>query len=394
MRRILMVSVLSTLVLLGGLVSSPALAQDPQAQQDASPALAVFTSYPAQDAEVGEIVTLPLTLHMVGSAPQVVRLSMQEAPQGWTATFRGGGRIIQAVYVQPASDSTADLRLEPPKDVSPGTYRFLISAQGDGIAATLPIELTLQEKLPPSLQLDVDLPTLKGTPTTTFRYQATLKNDSDQDSVVNLVADAPAGFQVTVSASGQEVTSLPLKANESRSLSIEVKLPPETPAGQYPVTVQAQGSNTQATLALTAEVAGQSELSVTTPDGRLSGQAYAGQQTPLKITLKNTGSAAAQNIQLSANEPSGWSVDFEPKQVAEISPNGEVGVTANVRPAEKAVAGDYMLTVSAQPEGGTSHSADFRITVLTSTLWGVVGVALIAVAVVVVGLAVIRFGRR
>jgi uncharacterized membrane protein len=133
---------------------------------------------------------------------------------------------------------------------------------------------------------------------------------------------------------------------------------------------------------------------VTAPDGRLSSEAYAGQATPLKVTLKNTGSAAAQNIQLSANAPSGWSVDFDPKQVTEIAPDGQVDVTANLRPAEKAVAGDYMVTVSAQPEGGTSQSADFRITVLTSTLWGVVGVALIAVAVVVVGLAVARFGRR
>jgi uncharacterized membrane protein len=394
MRRMLMVSVLSTLVLFAGLAYSPALAQDPSPQQSVAPALAVFTSYPAQDAQVGETVTLPLTLHAVGAPSQVVRLAMQEAPQGWTATFRGGGRIIQAVYVQPDNDATADLRLEPPKDVSPGTYRFVVSAQGDGVSATLPIELTLQEKLPPSLQLDVDLPTLKGTPNTTFRYQATLKNDSDQDSVVNLIADAPAGFQVTISASGQEVTSLPLKANESRSLSIEVKLPPQTPAGEYPVTVQAQGSNTQATLALTAEVAGQSELSVTAPDGRLSGQAYAGRATPFQITVKNTGSAPAQNIQLSANQPSGWSVNFEPQQIPEIAPDGQVDVTANVQPAEKAVAGDYMVTVSAQPEGGTSHSADFRVTVLTSTLWGVVGVGLIAVAVVVVGLAVIRFGRR
>jgi uncharacterized membrane protein len=53
-----------------------------------------------------------------------------------------------------------------------------------------------------------------------------------------------------------------------------------------------------------------------------------------------------------------------------------------------------MVTVSARPEDGNSESADFRITVLTSTLWGVAGVALIAVAVVVVGLAVARFGRR
>lgn len=53
-----------------------------------------------------------------------------------------------------------------------------------------------------------------------------------------------------------------------------------------------------------------------------------------------------------------------------------------------------MITARVRSDGGVSKSADFRITVLTSTLWGVVGIALIAVAVMVVGLAVVRFGRR
>jgi uncharacterized membrane protein len=53
-----------------------------------------------------------------------------------------------------------------------------------------------------------------------------------------------------------------------------------------------------------------------------------------------------------------------------------------------------MLTVRARPQDSGYESADFRITVLTSTLWGVVGILLIAVAVAVVGWAVMRFGRR
>jgi uncharacterized membrane protein len=65
-----------------------------------------------------------------------------------------------------------------------------------------------------------------------------------------------------------------------------------------------------------------------------------------------------------------------------------------IKPADKAIAGDYMVTITAKPEKESSKSVDFRITVRTSTLWGVVGVALIAVAVGVVAIAVLRFGRR
>jgi uncharacterized membrane protein len=110
--------------------------------------------------------------------------------------------------------------------------------------------------------------------------------------------------------------------------------------------------------------------------------------------VQNTGSAPARNIALSASQPAGWKVDFEPKQIDEI-PNGQqVEVTANIQPTDQAVAGDYVVTVKAQPQDGASKSADFRITVLTSTMWGIVGVGLIAVAVAVVGVAVSRFGRR
>ena len=69
-------------------------------------------------------------------------------------------------------------------------------------------------------------------------------------------------------------------------------------------------------------------------------------------------------------------------------------LTATLKPADNAVAGDYMVTVSAQPLDSKSSSSDFRITVTTSTLWGVVGIGLIAIAVVAVGMAVARFGRR
>ena len=85
---------------------------------------------------------------------------------------------------------------------------------------------------------------------------------------------------------------------------------------------------------------------------------------------------------------------MDPADVVEVPANGQVDVTASVKPADQAIAGDYMITFNAQPNDGASQSADFRVTVRASTLWGIVGVALIAVAVAIVGLAVVRFGRR
>ena len=63
-------------------------------------------------------------------------------------------------------------------------------------------------------------------------------------------------------------------------------------------------------------------------------------------------------------------------------------------PSSRAIAGDYQTTIRASAAGGLSESANFRITVLTSTLWGAVGIAIIAIALLVVVFAVARFGRR
>lgn len=385
---------LALLIVVWLALSAPASVRAQSGQQPGeSPDLVLLTSYPSQVIGMDENVDITLKLRTT-TIPQVARLAMQQIPEGWKATFRGGGKVIQSVYVEPGQEASVSLKLEPPADVAAGTYRFVVVARGEGAVAELPLELTVQEKLPPSLSLEVELPTLKGRPDTTFRWDATLKNEGDEDLSVNLLSDAPTGFLVTFKLTGQEVTSLPLEANQSKRLSIEARPYIDLPAGSYPITVRAQGSEAEATLSLTAEVTGQPELKITAPDGRLSGRAYAGQETPLKIIVQNTGTAPARAVEFSASEPSGWSVQFEPKQINEIAANTQVEVTAKIRPADKAVAGDYMVTLRASPKDSASASADFRITVLTSTLWGLVGLALIAVAVGVVAVAVLRFGRR
>ena len=383
-------SLLIALVLLTTFVV-PALAQE-----DVESPLNISTRYPAQVVEANQTVSISLDIENRGETPFIVYLDMKELPEGWKATFRGGGRIIKAIYVKPDRSLSVDVRLEQPENVTPGTYRFVVMGRADQWTAELPIELTVEEKLPPKLSFTVELPVLRGTTSTNFRFDGTIKNDGDEDITVNLEADAPEGFQVAFKPSfgAQEVTSLPVNANSSKSLDIEVKVPRNTPAGRYPITVRALGGDAEATVELAVEITGQAELNVTAPEGRLSANAYVGQETPLKVIVQNLGSAPARNVEMSATEPANWKVEFDPKRIDEIPPGQQVEVTARIRPADKAVAGDYMVTIRASGEGGVSDSTDFRITVLTSTIWGMVGIGLIAVAVLVVGIAVMRFGRR
>lgn len=357
--------------------------------------LALFTQFPNQTVRTGEPVTLSLTLHNYGLPPQVASISIAQKAAGWKVSFLGAGRAIGAVAVATDQEATFSVRLDPPARARPATYRFLLQARGQDATADLPLALTFGQVVPARLGLSAELPVLRGSGSSSFKYRLTLRNDGDQDLLVNLEAQTPKGYQVTftIAFGSQQVTSLPVKAGESKDLDVDVSLPPDTPAGTYNVTARAVSGEARAEQKLTLEVTGRPELSVTTPDGRLSGNATAGQNTPVKLVVKNSGSAPARNVEVSSFEPTGWKVVFDPKQIAQIPPKGQAEVTATIQPGSKAIAGDYMLTLRASG-GESSASADYRVSVYTSTRWGIVGVLVLAVAVGVLGLVVSRYGRR
>ena len=64
-----------------------------------------------------------------------------------------------------------------------------------------------------------------------------------------------------------------------------------------------------------------------------------------------------------------------------------------IRPPSKAIAGDYVNTFTASANG-ESGTATFRVTVTTSTAWGIGGVGIIGAALLIMVGAVARFGRR
>jgi uncharacterized membrane protein len=358
--------------------------------------LSLGTPYPEMGVQPGESVSLTLTLKNHGLPPGVVHLSLAQVAPGWQASLIGGGRLVRAVYLAPDGEATLTLRLQPPKEVKPGTYRFLVRAEGLGQTASLPIALVVGQGLPQRLSLEAELPILKGPPTSSFRYRVTLKNESDRDLLVSLEYEAPKGFQVTFTPafSSQQVTSLPVKAGESKDLDVEVSLPKDTKADTYAVTLRALAGEAKAELGLTLEVTGRPEVRLSTKEGRLSGQVVAGRENPVKLLVKNEGSAPAKNLSFSAMEPSGWEVKFEPDKIEALDPGQEKEVTARIKPSAKAVTGDYMVTLSLSGDEGVSTSLDYRATVVRSTLWGLVGVGLMAVALLVLGFAVNRFGRR
>ncbi len=354
------------------------------------------TRYPALTVRTGETTTLDLSLRNFNEPPQPLSLSVPEVAAGWKATILGGGQPVASAIVAPDSEEKLQLRLEPPTGAGPGDYHFVVAARGPAGDLKLPITVTIGKELPAKLKLTTNFPALRGTATTSFKFKVTVTNDSGRDATINLSADAPKNFQMTFTEAygSQQLTSIPIEAGKSKDIEASVSLPRDTPAGDYKMVLHAKSEAASADLDLGITILGQARLSLAGEGGRLSGNAYAGRGSQLTVIVRNDGSEAARDVELSATAPEGWKSSFEPKELPELAAGKSQSVQVTLTPSERAIAGDYQTTIRASSTGGQSESANFRITVLTSTLWGAVGVGVIAIALLVVVFAVARFGRR
>lgn len=355
----------------------------------------LVTSYPEVAVQAGDTSTFKFDLHNTGLPPQLVTLSVDGAPKDWRIGVMGGGRPVQAVMPFTDNSVTFELRLDIPRDQAAGTYKLTVRAQGADAKAELPLQVTLGAELPAKLELQPKLPSLRGSPSSSFDYEFTLKNDSGRNLLVSLAADVPPNFQASFSENygSQSISSIPVASGESKTMKVKVQPPGSASAGDYKLLVQAAAEGASAQLPLELQLSGQPKVRLTGPEGRLSAQAEAGKITQIEMTLTNDGSAPASEVAVSATPPTDWKVEFNPKAIPMLPPGEKAVVTANVTPSTKAVAGDYMLTVRASGKGDSS-SADFRIGVTTSTLWGAFGIGIIAIALLVLVGAVARFGRR
>lgn len=355
----------------------------------------LVTDYPAVTVRPGTTSNVSLRLHNYATAPERLELSVSGAPSGWTVTLLGGGQPVAAAMPATNSSVPLELRVEVPRDAGLSTQSLTVNAKGPNTQLTLPVAVSLAKELPAKLTLQSQLPELRGNARSSFEYQLTIKNDSGKRVVASLAAQAPQNFDAsfTENYGSQELNAVPIDAGQSKDVKLKVRPPNTIGAGKYKVTARVAAEDANVSTDLSLEITGQPKLEISGRDGVLSGRANAGTETPVPIVILNTGTAPAEGVELAGSGPSGWKVTFEPKTIDRIAPNENKEVQALITPTAKAIAGDYATTLRASSRG-ESASSTFRVQVVTSTLWGLTGVGIVAIALLVMVGAVARFGRR
>lgn len=350
----------------------------------------------------GDDLQLTLKINNVGKTDEELLLTSSPSLEGWDAFFRSRFMRwqVSGIMVQAGKEQEIEYAIKPAAAVRPGEYVFTIRAASPNgsLSESLNIHVTLVQKAQVAtggIKLIASYPQLSGPGNSKFAFRADISNDTSEERTINLLAKGPQGWNVVMKPAFEsvQISSLRLKGKESKGIDIEMTPPLRTTEGTYDFSVEARSDNLRDTMELKALVVGTYELLMKTPGDRLNAEVVIGQDSFTTIYLINSGTAEIRNISFTSTKPDGWLVTFEPDKVDSIPPSQLKEVNVKIRPAAKAIAGDYVVTLRSNADQATA-TMDVRATASATAAWGWIGLGI--VIIVLAGLAgiFIRVGRR
>ena len=213
----------------------------------------IISTFTEVTVEAGKALQYPLTIWNKGDRDTLFLLAVLSAPENWKAVFKSEDIEVSRVLITAEESMSLKFEVTPPSVVETGDYSMLIRAESEDGAILKQIEL--KAKVVGSYKLKLELSTLYATVTTggstTFTVGVTNTGQSPV-TTLNLEVDAPDGWDVTITP--VQVASLATK--ESSAFSLAAKIPADTVAGDYMITLKAlsdQVESEEAQLRVTAK---------------------------------------------------------------------------------------------------------------------------------------------
>ena len=402
-------------VLLIGL-SSMVLAADeaPSPEKPEREIVAAF-EYPKMEVEVTDRLDLDLIVKNNGRKDETVLLEIVKSPADCDGKIEQYGDVIGGVFVAAGEKKTLKLSAkkkakkagpEQSKEekLAPGEYPFEVKAATEDGKLTCVAKATVvikkaeeEEEHEDPVTITCSYPNLRGANDSDFKFSIDIHNNTDQEDMAALRAEAPEGWEVAFKPSYENkyIGSVKIDANLSRSVDVEVKPPPRAETGTYPITVFAKLSkeDAEAKAELTVELTGTYRIRCRTLNDLLSLTARGGEQANVSMYVINRGTAPQTNVTFDSFKPENWKVEFEPERIDEIKPGEMEQVEVKITPDPDALVGDYSVAVNVNGEKA-QDDLELRVTVRASTTWAWIGVGVIVVVIVVLSIMFKVLGRR
>jgi len=345
--------------------------------------------YPGVVVAPEEDVSMDLTFFNKGRQSEDVDVWIEKQPAGWKARIKTYKYTVTGAHVPSGDDKRLTFEAKPDKEVKPGKYEFLVKAQTrDGrfkMAQNITVEVKAEEAAKgedKGVKLNTSYPVLRGPSGAKLEFSMEVDSKLDKDSVFNLFAQGPEGWDINFKPAYDDkyISSLRIKAGQSETVAIEVKPSLTAQAGEYPIKVRVSSSEAKGEAVLKVILTGTYGLEVGTSTGLLSLDARQGKPANISFYIKNTGSAANNDIKFMTFKPENWKVEFKPEKIATIASGDLKQVEVIITPNEEALVGDYSVNVKIDGEK-VSKNLEFRVTVKASTAWGWIGIGIIVLVI-------------
>jgi uncharacterized membrane protein len=375
-------------MLMTATLALPALAQEAPPPPTS---LSITSPYVGVAVKPGDSATFELT---VASPPgDRVGFTLNGLPEGWEGELRGGGFVVDEVQVDETGFVTLELQVDVPADSEEGDYDMSVNAAGGAGSDQLNLSIRVAASVGGDVTMTTDFPALRGPADSTYSFDLAIANNTPQEIQFGLSANGPEGWLTEIKPSGEaQASTVTVAAGETAQVTVDVDPPDAVAAGDYLITARAEGEGLSAETQLGVQITGSFAIDIATLNEALNVTVRGEQATDLPLVVTNTGTASLAGVVLTATPPQGWDVAFD-RSTVDLEPEQSVQVTASITPSGDAINGDYVVTFSSSV-AEASDSIDVRATVETSAIWGLVGIAVIVVALVGLTMVFRRYGRR
>ena len=361
--------------------------------------LELSTDYPGMSVKPGDSLNISIDAENQTGSSTDMTVAIQEMPEGWSGYLKGGSYQGNRVHLSNGmNDGQFTLNLTVPDEMTEGTYHVAVAGTSEnGGSDVLNLEFQVQEQNAGRGSFSSEYPQQEGASGTSFSFSTTLINNGLTSQSYSLSSNAPAGWNVTFSPSGEstKVAAIDVDSTSSQGLTVAVTPPENVEAGEYKISCSAVSAQETLATDLTVKITGTYDIGLSTPDGRLSFDINAGKTADVTLQVTNTGNVDLENVSLNSSLPSGWSVtyDLEDNIIPSLPAGTTTEVIAHVKADSDAITGDYVSSFTVKHEQ-TSDGVDFRVSVKTDTVWGVVAVVVILCTLGGLGYVFRRYGRR
>ena len=360
------------------------------AADDSERDFSFYAEYSDISVLAGQEIGLSLMVGNNGEVAEDIDFDIS-TPEDWTAKLNVWSikdAEIHNIHLEPNLDAKKlDLKCMSPADTAEGEYTITLIATTGDLQIKRSVDLTiriLEGEIAPvvegDLELTSDYPTLHGDPGSTLEFKIQISNKLGEDRTFDLSAELPQHFDATFSPAfdkSKTISALQIKVDSSESIAMRVSIGADVEEDTYPIVFKASSENASSTIDFEVIVTGTHKLSLITDREVLSADATAGKETHIALFVVNEGTAPMENISFSSpSKPVDWEITFEPDKVEYLEPGQFEEIDAIIKPKSKAIAGDYMVHFMTHSSQG-SDSLEYRLTVETSSLWGLVGIIIV-----------------